>query len=91
MKKAEWFVYNCVNKTANQFEIAFFESIKETVTSYKAGTPEWQAVWKQSPEYTRAIIDYIRDPEWWPRINKLGASIIKTSQKNLEKKKNKPK
>ena len=86
MKKAEWFVYNCVNKKANQFEIAFFHSIKKTVSKYKAGSPEWQAIWKQSPEYTRAVIDYIRDSEWWPRINRMGNAVIQKTQENSKNK-----
>lgn len=86
MKKSEWFVYNAITERANPMEKAIFSSIMKAVKPNVIGSPEWNNSWKQFPEYSRAVVDYLKDPAWWPRVQALGDKILASKDKPKKKK-----
>lgn len=86
MKKSEWFVYNAITERANPMEKAIFSSIMKAVKPNNVEKLEWKNAWKQFPEYSRAVVDYLKDPTWWPRVKALGDSILKNKDKPKKKK-----
>jgi len=80
MKKSEWFIYNAVTERATPMEMAVFTSIMKAVKPNKIGSAPWNSAWKQFPEYSRAMVDYLKDPAWWPRVNKVGDKVLANKQ-----------
>ena len=85
MKKSEWFVYNAVTERANLIEKAMFNSIMKAVKPNKIDSTEWKNAWKQFPEYSRAVVDYLKDPDWWTRVKSLGDKILESKKRIQEK------
>ena len=91
MKKSEWFVYNAITERANPMEKAIFSSIFKAVKPNVVGSPAWNNSWKQFPEYSRAVVDYLKDPAWWSRVKILGDKILDGKNKKPSKKQDKKK
>jgi len=56
-------------------EKAMFSALMSAVKPNDTDSDEWKTAWKSSPENVRAIIDYLRDNTWWPRIKKMGDEL----------------